>query len=153
MQHVDIDDVEPSAIGSDIDRRGLSDPLDTEDVAVNYYRLEPGERLSGNLHTHMDQEEVFVVVSGEATFETPEAEVTVAEDQAIRFAPGEYQSGYNDGDAELVVLALGAPRGSRDVRVPQECPECGHEDMRAVPAEDGEGFVLQCPDCEAELSA
>ncbi len=147
MEHVSIDEVEPTALGSDVDRRGLSDPLDTDDVAINYYSLDPGERLTDGLHAHMDQEEVFVVVSGEATFHTPDDEVTVGEEEAIRFAPGEFQSGGNEADEELVVVALGAPRGSEDVRVPAACPECGEESVRLVPTDEGEGFDYLCPEC------
>jgi uncharacterized cupin superfamily protein len=150
MEKVSIENVEPRSLSGDIDRRGLSDPLGTEDVAINRYRLDPGERFSSALHTHMDQEEVFVVVEGEATFETPDAEVSVAAGEAIRFAPGEYQSGKNDGEDVLVAFGIGAPRHSRDVRVPRECPECGHENMRAVPGDDG--MTLVCPECEVELA-
>jgi uncharacterized cupin superfamily protein len=151
MEKLSIDDVEPSGLGQDVDRRGLSDPLGTSDFAINHYRLDPGERLSGGLHAHMDQEEVFAVVAGEATFETPDGEVSVAEGEVVRFAPGEYQSGKNDGDEELVVYAMGAPRESEDVRVPMECRECGHENMRAVPADDGDGFDFVCPECGTEV--
>lgn len=149
MERVSIDDVEPSAFGSDIDRRGLSDPLGTSDMALNRYRLDSGERFSGGLHAHMDQEEVFVIVEGEATFETTDGEVTVGAGEAIRFAPGEFQSGKNDSDGAVVAFAMGAPRDSEDVRVPEDCPECDHDDMRAVPADDG--FDLVCPECGAEL--
>ena len=149
MEKVSIDDVEASAFGSDIDRRGLSDPLGTTDMALNRYRLDPGERFSGGLHAHMDQEEVFVIVEGEATFETMDGEVTVDEGEVIRFAPGEFQSGKNDSDGEVVAFAMGAPRDSEDVRVPQDCPECGNDSMRAIPADDG--FALQCPECGEEL--
>ena len=150
MEKVSVDDVEPRSSGGDIDRRGLSDPLDTDDVAISRYRLQPGERFSSALHTHMDQEEVFVVLEGEATFETLDGETSVAAGEAIRFAPGEYQSGKNDGKDVLVAFAMGAPRHSRDVRVPRECPECGHENMQAVPGDDGMNLV--CPECEAELA-
>ena len=148
MEKVTIDDVEPSAFGRDIDRRGLSDPLGATDVAVNRYRLAPGERFSGGLHAHMDQEEVFLIVEGEATFETLDDEITVGAGEAIRFAPGEYQSGYNDGDGELLAFALGAPRETEDVRIPRECPDCGNDNMRAIPGDDG--FDLVCPECGAE---
>ena len=150
METVSIGDVEPNALGSDVDRRGLSDPLGTTDFALNRYRLDPGERFSGGMHAHMDQEEVFVIVEGEATFETTDGEVTVGEAEAIRFAPGEFQSGRNDSDGEVVAFAMGAPRDSEDVRLPQSCPECGHDDVRAIPGENG--FDLQCPDCGAELN-
>jgi uncharacterized cupin superfamily protein len=149
MERVSIDDVEPSAFGSDVDRRGLSDPLGTTDLAINRYRLGPGERFSGGLHAHMDQEEVFVVVAGEATFETRNGTVTVGEDEAIRFAPGEFQTGMNRADEPLVAFALGAPRDTEDVRVLQACPDCDHENMRAVPSDDGDGFDLVCPECDA----
>jgi uncharacterized cupin superfamily protein len=148
MEKVTIDDVEPSAFGRDIDRRGLSDPLGATDVAVNRYRLAPGERFSGGLHAHMDQEEVFLIVEGGATFETLDDEITVGAGEAIRFAPGEYQSGYNDGDGELLAFALGAPRETEDVRIPRECPDCGNDNMHAIPGDDG--FDLVCPECGAE---
>ena len=64
MEKVSIGDVEANAFGSDIDRRGLSDPLGTTDLALNRYRLDPGERFSGGMHAHMDQEEVFVILEG-----------------------------------------------------------------------------------------
>lgn len=151
MEKVSIGDVEPNAFGSDIDRRGLSDPLETTDFALNRYRLDPGERFSGGMHAHMDQEEVFVIVEGEATFETMDGEVTVGEAEVIRFAPGEFQSGKNDSDGEVVAFAMGAPRDSEDVRLPQNCPECGHDNVRAIPGDDG--FDLQCPECGAELDS
>jgi len=149
MEKISIDDVEANAFGSDTDRRGLSDPLGTTDFALNRYRLGPGERFSGGMHAHVDQEEVFAVVEGEATFETVDGEVTVGEGEVIRFAPGEFQSGKNDSDGEVVAFAMGAPRDSEDVRVPQDCPECGHDNMRAIPGDDG--FDLQCPECGTAL--
>lgn len=157
MEKVSVDDVEPQAPGgSDLDRRALTDPLGTSDVAINYYQLDPGEGFSGGLHTHMDQEEAFYIIEGTATFETmPTAdaeptEITVGAGEAVRFAPGEYQSGRNAGDEPLTGLALGAPRDSEDVRVPQPCRDCGHENMRAVPGD--EGFTLVCPDCGTEVT-
>jgi uncharacterized cupin superfamily protein len=152
MEHVSIDDVEPNAM-TDADRRGLTGPLGTDDLAINHYRLGPGERLSGGLHAHMDQEELFVVTAGEATFERLDGEdVTVGEGEAVRFAPGEFQSGYNAGDEQLRVLALGAPRDSEDVRVPRACPDCDQQNTRVRPREDGGGFDFVCPECGAEVA-
>ncbi|WP_227353120.1 cupin domain-containing protein [Haladaptatus salinisoli] len=163
MKKVAIDDVESNAAGNDGDRRKLSEPLGTTGVALNHYRLPPGERLPGGLHAHADQEEVFVVVEGEATFETyaPRSgdsandvssgeggEVTVGAGEAIRFAPGEFQSGGNESDDELVVLALGAPRDSEDVRIPVDCPECAHDGVRLETGDAVPAFV--CPNCGAE---
>jgi uncharacterized cupin superfamily protein len=155
MQKIATDDVEPTAMGGgDLDRRGLSEPLGTDDVAINYYALDPGEAFSGGMHAHLDQEEVFYVIEGTATFETksePTADsetVEVAAGEAIRFAPGEFQQGRNESDGRVVALALGAPRDSTEGRIPQPCEECDG-DVLAL-ARGDEGMVLRCPDCEAE---
>jgi uncharacterized cupin superfamily protein len=166
MERVAFDAVEPTAYETDVERRGLSNPLATENLSLNHYRLAPGERLAG-LHAHPEQEEVFVVLDGEATFEVlgrrvgdavagergtvagDVREVTVAAGEAIRFAPGEFQAGRNAGETDLTVLGLGAPRDGADVRVPKVCPDCGRGDMRPVAGEDGDS--LRCPDCETVL--
>ena len=155
MEHVSIDDVEPNAMGGDTDRRALADPLGATDVAVNRYALDPGEAFSGGMHAHLDQEEIFYIVEGEATFETapePDAEtetVTVDSGEAIRFAPGEYQQGRNESDERVVALALGAPKESTEGRVAQPCPSC---DSPAMALEMGDsGLILACPDCGETL--
>jgi len=152
MEKVDIDDVEPEFFADqDVDRRGLTDPLSASDLALNYYRLEPGQSFSGGMHTHMDQEEVFYVVEGTATFETPDDEVAVGPDEAIRFAPGDYQTGRNDGDEDVVALALGAPKESRDIRVPTACRECGESDSMRFGFDD-DGQFIECPECGTTVS-
>lgn len=159
METVSIDGLDPAPSENDIDRRKLSGPLNTADIAINWYVLDPDERFSGSIHAHMDQEEVFLIVKGEATFETytPRSraesncsvgEITVDENEAIRFAPGEFQSGKNAADEPVVAFALGAPRDSEDVRVPLPCPECGHEDRQPVIVNGEE--VLVCPECGIE---
>ena len=149
MEQVSIEEVETAdRPGATV--RGLAEELGTTDVAVNHYRLEPGEAFASGMHTHMDQEEVFYVIAGEATFETPEGEVSVSEGEAVRFAPGDYQQGRNDGDEPVEALALGAPKESTDVRIPQPCPACGDsENLRAIPAD--EGFDFECPECGADV--
>jgi len=155
MDRVSIDDV--AADGSTVDSRALSDPLGTTDLAINHYRVSKGEGLPAGLHAHGDQEEVFVVLAGTARFETlvradgewVADEVTVTAGEAIRFAPGEFQSGYNAGDDDLVVLALGAPRDSEDVRLPASCPDCDRPTLRLDT--DGDGLTFRCPDCDGEF--
>jgi mannose-6-phosphate isomerase-like protein (cupin superfamily) len=160
MERVAIESIESSHPAGDVDRRGLTDALDADDLAVNYYALDPGEAFSGGLHAHYDQEEVFYVMDGTATFETmsdPTAEsetVEVGPQEAIRFAAGEFQQGRNESDERVTALALGAPIPSTDVRVPTsrtDCPNCDDADTLAVGMDD-DGMVLQCPECGTELS-
>ena len=159
MERVAFDDLEPEPHDEyHADRRDLSAALGTEGVAIARYVLEPGERFSGSVHAHADQEEVFVVLADEATFETGvdgDREVTVAADEAIRFAPGEFQTGRNVGDEPLVALALGAPRETADIRISRiptlgdrevVCPDCTCDHMQIASERDA-AFV--CPECGA----
>jgi uncharacterized cupin superfamily protein len=130
--------------------RSLTEALDTSDVAINYHELAPGDALSTGLHTHLDQEEVFYVVSGAVTFEKAHDRVTLARDEAIRFAPGEYQHGFNGGDRPAVVLAIGAPAGSEDVRV--ECPDCGDRSTPEGEKIDDDHVVIRCGTCDAVIA-
>lgn len=156
IQKVAIDDIEPSPNDENIhtDRRNLTDPLNTDHVAVVRYALAPGERFSGSVHAHMDQKEVFVVLAGETTFDTRSGEIAVEAGEAIRFGPGEFQSGHNAGEEDCLALALGAPRDSEDIRIASipvlnedvSCPDCGHDHMRV-----GEGGLV-CPECSATIT-
>lgn len=146
MELVSIEDVEPTAIGEQSTRQQLTEPLGTTGVAINCYRLGPGEGFPGGLHAHADQEEVFVVLDGEAIFETMDGEVTVGDREAIRFAPGEFQSG-RAGEIDTRVLALGAPRDTEDVRIPAGCPACAHDHLRLA---TDETVTFECTHCGAE---
>ncbi|WP_435317273.1 cupin domain-containing protein [Haloarchaeobius sp. TZWSO28] len=150
MNHVALEGVTDDRIGDESERRRLTGPLGTTDLALSHYRLAPGDGFPGGLHAHTDQAEVFVVLAGVATFETPDApggEVTVSAGEAIRFGPGEFQTGWNRGDTDCVALALGAPRDTEDTRIPVACPDCGHGDLRLDVA--GDTPTLVCPDCDA----
>jgi mannose-6-phosphate isomerase-like protein (cupin superfamily) len=136
-------------------RISLTEPLGTTDVAINQYHLDRGEGFSGVFHTHLDQEEAFYVISGTATFEyaqEPLAEpetVEVGPGEAIRFAPGEYQSGTNENDEPVEALAFGAPADSeKPVRVPGPCPDCGEEALTLLFGGDDVGTA--CPGCGDE---
>ena len=150
MERVALDDLEPEPSSGDAARRGLSDPLDTTDVAINHYRLDPGDRSAG-LHAHGDQEEGFVVLRGEAAVETLDGEVAVGPSAAIRFEPGEFHSGLLAREDAVTAIAIGAPRDSQEVRIPLPCPACGHRYRRPGLADGGETPVLRCPDCGEEM--
>lgn len=154
MNRVALDEIEPAVISTATDRRALGDELGTTDVGMAYYEVAPGERFSGLYHTHYDQEEVFYVRSGTATFRTEDGPVEVGAGEAVRFAPGEYQQGYNEGDDPVVALALGAPgptHSHEHLEARVECPDCGTETPHDVALTDSrEGVVLTCQDCGTE---
>ena len=132
-------------------KRSLTKALGAEDVSMNYYELEPGESFAFGYHRHEGQEEVFYLLSGEATFETDDGEVTVGAGEAVRFAPGEWQQGWNRGEEPVRALALGAPQESGETTILRECPECGGRTEQEIGrAEDADALVTRCLDCGAE---
>lgn len=163
MKHVSLEEVdpEPHPAGVNTGRRPLSKMLGATDVAVVHYTLAPGEQFSGELHTHGDQEELFYVLEGTATFEhlpadwkTPEdAEyVEVSAGELIRFAPGEFQCGRNESDDQVGGLVVAAPGARHDwdrIETFAPCPECGERTLHGLSVE--EGMVVDCHECGNEL--
>jgi uncharacterized cupin superfamily protein len=147
MEKVAIDDLENHPRVADVQKHA-SEPLGLADMALNYYELEPGESFSGALHTHMNQEEVFYVLEGTATFQTKEDPVTVEGGEVVRFAPGEYQEGRNESDDRVRALAMGAPKDDGETRTALPCQECGAEYHEVEVTADG--VDLTCPDCGNE---
>ncbi|QSG04305.1 cupin domain-containing protein [Natranaeroarchaeum sulfidigenes] len=157
MEKVRIDDVENelSPLGVHSVRKPVSDTLGTTDFAMNYFELESGESFSGGLHAHHDQEEVFYIEAGVATFDVglDREPVEVGAGELIRFPPGEFQEGYNDGDERVIGWALGAPGATHDWDALQSrlyCPACEAETTQETRLVDDE-FQFTCTECGAEL--
>lgn len=157
VRRTQADSVDPDHVGG-VERRGLGDAVGTEAVTINHYVVAPGERISG-LHAHADQEEVFVVLEGTVALETLDGTLAAAEGEAIRVAPGEFQSVTNPAAEPATLLALGAPRGTSDLRVPVRCPACGAEvaeldfaggEERLVCTGCGNERDAACPACGGE---
>lgn len=142
-------EVNDEPVGADRVFKPLSESLGATGVALNYFERAPGEPIGYCYHRHHEQEEVFYVLSGTATFETETGIVAVDAGELIRFAPGEWQQGSNRGDERLVVLAIGAPleQGPTDLR--RDCPACG-ERTSADPEPIGDGIVFYCGVCGTE---
>jgi quercetin dioxygenase-like cupin family protein len=135
-------------------RKPVSQALGTEHVAMNYFELSPGDSFSGGLHRHNDQEEIFYVESGTAEFEVGRERETITVDagELVRFAPGEYQTGYNpdDADEEVVGWAIGAPSSRHDWEELESlvyCRDCDAERDHTTRLNDAGRFELTCTDC------
>lgn len=157
MERVNIDDIEaePHPMGVNRERRSITDAVGAEHMTAVHYELQPGEQFSGGLHTHHDQEEMFYVVEGTATFEhgTDGEKTEVEAGEIIRFEPGEFQCGRNESEERVVGLALAAP-GSRhnweDLESLAPCPECDEVTPHGVHEPD-ESFVIYCNECGNEM--
>lgn len=168
MEHVDLDEIpyDPHPMGVNTARTDLAGALGAEDVAVVHYELEPGEQFSGGLHTHHDQEELFYVLEGTATFEygpEPDAdhaeghaddrpdteETTVEAGEIVRFPPGQFQCSRNRSDDTVVGLAIAAPGRRHDWDALESfapCGECGELTSHGV-REPDDGLVVYCNEC------
>ena len=131
--------------------RPLTDALGATDLALNYYELDPGESFAYGFHAHGEQEEVFYVQQGTATFRTMDGDVTVEAGELVRFGPGEYQRGFNRGEERVVALALGAPQDGGETDVLRECAECGVETPQSLSlADDKSAVIVTCEECGTE---
>lgn len=160
MENVSIDDVEnqPNPLQVHEVRRPVSQALGTEEFAMNYFELGPGDSFSGGLHRHLDQEEVFYIEEGAAVFEVgrEREEYTVEAGELIRFEPGEFQKGtaVEDGDG-VVGWALGAPGASHEWDQLESlvyCSECEQERAHTTTLTDEGRFELSCNECGAEMT-
>ena len=152
MEKTAIDDVEIEVTPLDVHsvRRPVSDALGFSDFAMNYFELKPDESFSGGMHTHHDQEEVFYVQEGTATFDTEEGEVIVDEGEVIRFEPGDFQTGYNDTDEQVVGFAFGAPKSKHDwdeIESLVDCQDCEEEIGHGLEFTDDGNFRMTCTEC------
>lgn len=147
MQRVRIDTLD-NALGPAAVKRRVGEALGTTDVALNYYELAPGDAFGFAYHRHSDQEEVFLVEAGTATFETDDGPVAVGPGEAIRFAPGEFQRGVNRGDERVRALAIGAPGDAGHAEKLRDCDTCGEPTTQALElTADGEAIVTRCEPC------
>lgn len=152
MNKVSIEDIDTPASNSPADvLRPLSQALDTNGLAINYFELAPGESFGYAYHRHQDQEEVFYIQSGTPTFETETGDVDVEAGEAIRFPPGEFQLGTNQTDDRVKALALGVPRDSEEIEYFIECPQCSERTIQTPEiTEDQEALLIRCSECETE---
>lgn len=169
MRTVRVRDID-SLMGPASVKRPVSKALWTENVAINYYELDPGESFAFGYHAHADQEEIFYVLEGTATFETdadgtgsvdanasddePSADgdpITVGAGEAIRFGPGEYQRGTNRDDEHVLALAFGAPRDAGETDVRRDCQTCGERTSQTIETtDDRDALHTVCIDCSTE---
>jgi uncharacterized cupin superfamily protein len=130
----------------------LTDALGMADAALNYYELAPGDSFAFGFHTHEGQEEVFYVESGVVTFRTEDGDVAVGAGEAIRFGPGEYQRGVNEGEDRVTALALGAPQAAGATDIRRHCEACGEATPQEIESSDGGAALVTRCECCGEIT-
>ena len=87
--------------------RIYSGPLACENFAFIVNRQEPGDQ--GVMHAHDVAEEVYVLLSGRASFLTEDEVVPLEPLDAVRVAAGIQHTTRNDSDEDAMWLVIGAP--------------------------------------------
>ncbi|UPV75660.1 cupin domain-containing protein [Halorussus limi] len=107
--------IDPETVEPTPDRpcvqRAVGDAAGLENVALNFYEVEPGEQIPLAYHYHDDQEEVFYVEAGDLRVETPEGQRVVPEGSILVVEPDSPQRAFvpEDADESVRTLVLGAP--------------------------------------------
>jgi mannose-6-phosphate isomerase-like protein (cupin superfamily) len=103
----DVEDLAPKHGLDGIESRFARNPLGLEKSGLSLYRMEPGFRLPFG-HTHSEQEEVYVLLSGGARFKVDDQLVELKPLDALR-VPASMARGMEAGPDGAEQLAFGAP--------------------------------------------
>jgi mannose-6-phosphate isomerase-like protein (cupin superfamily) len=104
---------DPEDLGSrfdgspELEFRSATRGLQLKESALSYQRVPPGYRFPYG-HTHKQQEEVYVVVSGSGRMKVDDEIVELEQWDAVRVPPGSWR-GYEAGPEGLEILVIGAP--------------------------------------------
>ena len=98
----------------DLEFRAGTRVLELEQSSLSYQRIPPDYRFPYG-HTHVTQEEVYVVVRGSGRIKIDDVIVELEEWDAVRVPPGSWR-GYEAGPDGLEILVVGAPNLGEDPR-------------------------------------
>jgi mannose-6-phosphate isomerase-like protein (cupin superfamily) len=103
----DVEDMAPKHGMEGIESRFARRNLELGNSGVSFFRLEPGYRTPFG-HTHSEQEEVYVVVSGSAQIGIDDEVVELSQWDALRIPAGAMHA-MEGGSYGAEILAFGAP--------------------------------------------
>ena len=91
-------------------------PLGLEQSGLSHFRIAPGFRAPFG-HTHREQEEVYVIVSGSARLRLDDEVLELGTWDAVRIPPGVWRA-LEGGPEGAELLAVGAPNtDNKDVEM------------------------------------
>ncbi|MFC7018311.1 MULTISPECIES: cupin domain-containing protein [Haloarcula] len=108
--HVAVEDLEPTSDRPST-QRPVSAAAGLENLSAHVYEVDPGEQVPLAYHYHDDQEELFYVVEGTLSVETPEGTYSVGADEAFAVEPESPQRAFvpADADGPARAFVVGAP--------------------------------------------
>ena len=104
----DVEDVAPRfGMSPNMESRFARKPLGLENSGLSYFKVAAGFRAPFG-HTHTEQEEIYVVLSGSAQMKVEDELVDLRPLDALRVAPGVMRA-FEAGPDGVEILAVGAP--------------------------------------------
>jgi mannose-6-phosphate isomerase-like protein (cupin superfamily) len=94
--------------GPVLDARFARSAIESEHIGVSHFRYAPGKR-SNRGHSHREQEEVYVVLSGSGNVKLDDELVEIHQWDVVRVAPTTVR-GFSAGPEGLELLAIGSDR-------------------------------------------
>jgi len=79
----------------------------SENLSARFWRLPP--KSANTLHKHIRQEEFYFVLEGVGRIRVGEETLTVPKHSAVLVGPDQLRQVFNDTDAEVLWLIVGAP--------------------------------------------
>jgi mannose-6-phosphate isomerase-like protein (cupin superfamily) len=94
--------------GPTLEARFARGDIESEHIGVSHFRYAPGRRSTRG-HTHREQEEVYVVLSGSGQVKLDDELRDLLPWDVVRVAPGVFR-GFAAGPDGLELLAIGSDR-------------------------------------------
>lgn len=115
-----VEDMAPKfGLSPGLESRFARIPLELEKSGISYFRVAPDFRAPFG-HTHSEQEEIYLVVSGSASVRLDDDVVELNEWDAVRIPPGTMRA-FEGGPDGAEVIAFGAPSNeNRDLEMVQD---------------------------------
>jgi mannose-6-phosphate isomerase-like protein (cupin superfamily) len=120
--HINLKEVEDQApkfgLAPNLESRFARESLGLKNSGLTHFRLAPNFRIPFG-HTHSEQEEIYVVVSGSGRVKLDDKLLDLREWDAVRIAPGTWRN-LEAGPEGAEILAFGAPStGGADIAMTQ----------------------------------
>jgi len=107
----EVDDAAPGfGMSPDVEARFARKPLESQKVGLSYQRLQPNVRMPFG-HTHVGQEEIYVVLRGSGRAKVDDEVVELRQWDALRVDP-ETMRAIEAGPDGVEFIAVGGPIGA-----------------------------------------
>jgi quercetin dioxygenase-like cupin family protein len=122
-----------------VDNTDLAKQLGADTLSARLWRLAPGQ--ASTKHRHVDQSELYVVLSGTGRMRIDDEVLTLAPLSAVWVDKDSTRQPFNDTDEEQLWLVAGAPPESADTlkMSPETLERLYPDGPRALPPELGGG--------------